>query len=115
MMGTDMTDATATAAPTEIEAAPPEAAAEPPEATPPAPAGDSLRHGGANSEPAATDAPAEQADMPVLPPIEYPIGPMRQAVLDHLLDTVDAGAQSVAQILAAMPPGTTRNTAESVD
>jgi hypothetical protein len=34
-------------------------------------------------------------------------------VLDHLLDSVDAGPQSVADILAAMPPGTTRGTAET--
>ncbi len=48
-----------------------------------------------------------------LPPIGHPIGPLRQAILDHLLDSVDAGPQSVAQILAAMPPGTSRNNCES--
>ncbi len=38
---------------------------------------------------------------------------MRQAILDHLLDSVEAGPQSVAQLLATMPPGTSRNSAES--
>jgi hypothetical protein len=59
---------------------------------------------------ASAEAPAAA---PTLPEIEYPIGPMRQAVLDHLIDSVDAGPQSVAQFLAAMPAGTSRNTAES--
>jgi hypothetical protein len=67
---------------------------------------------------AATDA-GEQAAAPVmpeangraLPEIEHAIGPLRQSVLDHLIDSVDAGPQSVAQILAAMPAGTSRNSA----
>ena len=54
-----------------------------------------------------------EVDAPVVPEIEHPIGPLRQSVLDHLIDTVDAGPQSVAQILAAMPVGTSRNTGES--
>src|SRR5260370_27133696 len=66
-------------------------------------------------------APVEQPAAPVtpeangraLPEIEFPVGSTRQAVLDHLIDSVDAGPQSVAQILAAMPAGTSRNTAES--
>jgi hypothetical protein len=49
----------------------------------------------------------------VLPEIEHAIGPLRQAILDHLLDMADAGPQSVAQILATMPPGTTRGNAEA--
>lgn len=49
----------------------------------------------------------------VLPAIENAIGPLRQAILDHLLDMVDAGPQSVAQILAALPAGTTRGNAEA--
>jgi hypothetical protein len=54
-----------------------------------------------------------EAAAPALPEIEHAIGPMRQSVLDHLIDSVDAGPQSVAQILAAMPAGTSRNTTES--
>ena len=34
-------------------------------------------------------------------------------MLDHLVDTAEAGPQSVSAILAALPPGTSRNTAES--
>jgi hypothetical protein len=49
----------------------------------------------------------------VLPEIEHAIGARRQAILDHLLDMADAGPQSVAQILAVMPPGTTRGNAEA--
>jgi len=56
------------------------------------------------------EAPAAER---VLPEIEHPIGPLRQAVLDHLIDTADAGPQSVAQIIAAMPVGTSRGSAES--
>jgi len=59
-----------------------------------------------NVESAAAPA-AERA----LPEIEYPIGPLRQAVLDHLADT--EGPQSVAQIIASMPAGTTRGSGES--
>jgi hypothetical protein len=61
---------------------------------------------------AAVPAPPE-ANGRALPEVEYPVGSTRQAVLDHLIDSVDAGPQSVAQILAAMPAGTSRNTAES--
>jgi hypothetical protein len=39
------------------------------------------------------------------------LGVLRRAVLDHLVDT--EGPQNVAQILAAMPPGTTRGSGES--
>jgi hypothetical protein len=49
----------------------------------------------------------------VLPEIEHAIGPVRQGVLDHLLDSADAGPQSVAQIIAALGGGISRNTAES--
>jgi hypothetical protein len=69
----------------EIDAAPPEA----PEAA------------------ASAEAPAERA----LPFDVEHLGVLRRAVLDHLVDT--EGPQSVAQILAAMPPGTTRGSAES--
>jgi hypothetical protein len=54
-----------------------------------------------------------EANGRALPEVEFPVGSTRQAVLDHMLDSVEAGPQSVAQILAAMPPGTSRNTAET--
>src|SRR5262249_25637312 len=41
------------------------------------------------------------------------LGPLRRSVIDHLIDSVEQGAQSVAQILAAMPAGTTRGNIES--
>jgi hypothetical protein len=57
-------------------------------------------------------APAEQiADAPALPFDVEHLGVLRRAVLDHLVDTDEP--QSVAQIIAAMPPGTTRNSAET--
>jgi hypothetical protein len=43
--------------------------------------------------------------------IERPLISLRQAIIDHLTDTEEP--QSVAQILAAMPAGTTRNTCEA--
>jgi hypothetical protein len=65
-------------------------------------------------QPAPDASPDDaEASSAVLPKIEHAIGPLRQAILDHLLDSVDAGPQSVAQILAAMPPGTTRSNAEA--
>jgi len=93
-----MTDVVAGETPEVAPPLQPEAAAELEAAPPPAPEAAPL-----------AEAPAE----PVLPEIEYPIGPLRQAVLDHLLDSAEAGPQSVSQILAAMPPGTTRGNVES--
>jgi hypothetical protein len=55
----------------------------------------------------SAEAPGER-DLPF--DVEH-LGPLRRAVLDHLVDT--EGPQSVAQILAAMPVGTTRGSAES--
>jgi hypothetical protein len=66
-----------------------------------------MRHPPAVEEMPPTDAPAER----VLPEIEHPIGPLRQAVLDALLDS--EGPRTVSQILAKLPVGTSRNTAES--
>jgi hypothetical protein len=61
-----------------------------------------------------SDALADQVLPAVgIPQIEHAIGPLRQAILDHLLDTVGAGPQSVAQILAALPAGTTRGNLEA--
>src|SRR5260221_1728709 len=60
----------------------------------------------AEVETAPAEAPAERT----LPNVEH-LGVLRRSVLDHLLDTDEP--QSVAQILAAMPPGTTRGSAES--
>ena len=81
-----MTDATAGESATELEAA---AVApvldEVPEIEPPAPA-----------EPVAASPSAERA----LPEIEHPIGPIRQAILDHLVDS--EGPQTVAQIIAGL-------------
>jgi hypothetical protein len=53
---------------------------------------------------------AEQAAAPALPEIEHPIGPVRQGVLDHLLDS--EGPQTVAQIIAGLG-NHSRNTVES--
>jgi hypothetical protein len=39
------------------------------------------------------------------------LGPLRRAILDHLIDSEDP--QSVAQLIAALPAGTTRGTAET--
>jgi hypothetical protein len=68
----------------------------------------------------ALDAPPDAVVMAdtilterVLPKIEHAIGPLRQGILDHLLDSVDAGPQSVSQILASLPGGTTRGNAEA--
>jgi hypothetical protein len=71
----------------------------PAEPVPPAP------EAAAELEAARPDAeatvPAEApADASVLPEIEHPIGPIRQAILDHLLDS--EGPQTVAQFIAAL-------------
>src|SRR5258708_1479392 len=76
------------------------AAEAPAEPAPPAP------EAAAEVETAPAEAPAERT----LPNVEH-LGVLRRSVLDHLLDTDEP--QSVAQILAAMPPGTTRGSAES--
>jgi hypothetical protein len=52
-----------------------------------------------------------EAEARALPEIEYPIGPVRQGVLDHLLDS--EGPQTVAQIIAGLGGNHTRNTVES--
>jgi hypothetical protein len=86
------------------------AAAEAPiEPAPPAP----LATAASEAAPPQAEAPADQVAERALPEIEHAIGPLRQAVLDHLLDSVEAGPQSVSQILAALPAGTTRGSAES--
>jgi hypothetical protein len=67
---------------------------------------------------AVAPAPSQQTAVPseseaperVLPEPDHPIGTLRQAILDHLLDSAEAGPQTVGQILAAMPAGTSRNT-----
>jgi len=56
-------------------------------------------------------APAAQVAERTLPFDVDHLGLLRRSVLDHLLDT--EGPQSVAQIVASMPPGTTRGSAES--
>jgi hypothetical protein len=67
--------------------------------------------GSANAEldaaPASAAAPAERA----MPEIEYPIGPLRQAVLDALADADEP--LSVARIIAELPTGTSRGSGES--
>src|SRR5258706_2650278 len=62
-----------------------------------------------DAAPSSAEAPAERA----LPDGIEHLGVLRRSVLDHLLDTVDAGPQSVSAILAAMPAGTTRGNVES--
>jgi hypothetical protein len=63
----------------------------------------------------APDAAAPEAAEPVVAAekVDPAAGPLRRAIIDHLVDTAEAGPQSVAMILAAMPPGTSRNTLES--
>jgi hypothetical protein len=80
-----MTDVTTGEMPAELVPGPLVPDIAPPE--PDVPADDGLRHGGANS--------------------------LRQQILDHLEDTTEAGPQSVADILQAMPAGITRNSLES--
>jgi hypothetical protein len=63
----------------------------------------------ANEQVVASAEP--EADARTLPEIEHPIGPLRQAVLDALLDADEP--LSVSRILAEMPAGTTRGSAES--
>src|SRR5258708_36506626 len=67
----------------------------------------------AGSEPAAAPAAAAPpaANGRIALELEFPVGSTRQAVLDHFLDS--EGDQTVAQIMAAMPTGTSKNTAES--
>src|SRR5215472_16362160 len=63
--------------------------------------------------------PRQQARKPLLPRRKnFAVqrrapGPLRRGVLEHLVDLVDADPQSVADILAALPAGTTRRTAET--
>jgi hypothetical protein len=71
----------------------------------------------AELEAAAPDAAASPAEAPaaaaerVMPEIEHPIGSLRQAVLDALID--NEGPRTVSQIIAHMPVGTSRNSGES--
>jgi hypothetical protein len=58
-------------------------------------------------------APSEAGEQRGLPFDVEHLGVLRRSVLDHLLDTAEQGPQSVAQILSAMPLGTTRNSTES--
>src|SRR5882672_6124872 len=56
-------------------------------------------------------APAAERPLPFdVEDVEH-LGILRRSVLDHLADT--EGPQSVAQILASMPAGTTRGSGES--
>jgi hypothetical protein len=70
-----------------------------------APADERLRAACATSEPPVPER--------VLAEIDPAVGALRRAIIDHLADSVDAGPQSVAMILSAMPAGTSRNTLES--
>src|SRR5258705_975877 len=63
---------------------------------------------GANAPSHEPVTPAGERDLPF--DVEH-LGPLRRAVLDHLVDTDEP--QSVAQVLAAMPVGTTRGSGES--
>jgi hypothetical protein len=110
-----MTDAVAGEMPTEPESAPLLAAIEalaideaPTKLTP---AGAEAPIEVAPTEPVAVDAadPVAERAMPVL---EHEIGETRRRVLEHMVDTVESGAQSVSQIIAGLG-NVTRNTAES--
>jgi hypothetical protein len=59
----------------------------------------------------SAETPAAPTPERVLPQIEHPIGKLRQSVLDALIDADEP--LSVARILAKMPAGTSRNSAES--
>jgi hypothetical protein len=63
----------------------------------------------AGEQVAAPATPEAERTLPF--EIEHAIGPLRRAILDHPLDTDEP--QSVGQILAALPAGTSRNTAET--
>jgi hypothetical protein len=65
-------------------------------------------------EPAVTVLPAPDlaVELDATPEVEHPIGPLRQALLDHLLDS--EGPQTVAQILAGLGGTVSGNTCESV-
>jgi hypothetical protein len=62
---------------------------------------------------AITEMPTDPVPVPPAPEAasEFTNGSLRQHMLDHLQDTEEP--QSVGQILAAMPAGTSRNTLES--
>jgi hypothetical protein len=59
-----------------------------------------------------TETPSAACPEPILPEIGHAIGKVRQGILDHLVDTAPE-PQTVAQFLAAMPPGTTRGNVEA--
>ncbi len=105
-------------APAELEAAPGHAADAPPPSTAARSTNVEDGSGNTNDDNGARDetstnvesaaAPAAERGLPY--DVEH-LGPLRRAVLDHLVDTDEP--QSVAQLLSAMPPGTTRGSAES--
>jgi hypothetical protein len=84
----------------------PEATAELEDAPPQAAALDGLAPAPDEPVAASSSAAAPAADR-AMPEIDYPVGPVRQAILDHFIDS--EGDQSMAQIKAALPnvlPGT---------
>jgi hypothetical protein len=97
-----MTDATAAEVPAELKPVPsaPEAA--------------ELETTAPDAAPQEDAAPADKPDQAPGDRIELerPTGGLRQAIIDHLVDTAEAGPQSVADILQAMPAGVSRNTLE---
>jgi len=105
-------------APAELEAAPGHAADAPPPSTAARSTNVEDGSGNTNDDNGARDetstnvesaaAPAAERGLPY--DVEH-LGPLRRAVLDHLVDTDEP--RSVAQLLSAMPPGTTRGSAES--
>src|SRR5258708_19102518 len=66
-------------------------------------------------EPVPPMPPAPEAAAPVaervLPEIEHPVGPLRQKIIDHFVDS--EGDQSMAQIIAGLGGTVSRNTIES--
>jgi hypothetical protein len=60
------------------------------------------------------DVPVEAATDTATEAEQSFAGPsLRQAILDRLEESVEAGPQSVSQLLAALPAGTSRNTCEN--
>jgi hypothetical protein len=89
----------------EVDGAPPQAAPAEALAEPVPPAAEAVAE--VEAAPPLAEVPAERA----MPEIEYPIGPLRQAVLDALADADEP--LSVSRIIAEMPVGTSRGSAES--
>src|SRR5258706_1012989 len=108
-------------APAELEAAPGHAADAPPPSTAARSTNVEDGSGNTNDDNGVRDETSTNVESAAAPAAERPLpfdvedvehlGILRRSVLDHVADT--EGPQSVAQILASMPAGTTRGSGES--